>query len=115
MHYRPITEHNFSEINYPVFTISGWQLLLGLLCVSIQVWSLSCLEANCANSLRPKICPNTPHRAHGQHAILSKNYGKRSWIAKFQRNLQDSDQKACPNPQVGIVLIDCKSIGPEPL
>ena len=27
--------------------------------MSIQVWYLSCLEANCANSLCPKICPNT--------------------------------------------------------
>ena len=41
MHYRPITKNNLSEINYPVFTVSGWKSLLGLLCVSIQVWSLS--------------------------------------------------------------------------
>ena len=80
--------------------------------MSIQVWSLSCLEASCANSLRPKICPNTLCRAHRQQTILSKTYKKRSRIAKFQRNLQDSDQQACPNPQeiLGIVLTDCNLI-----
>ena len=48
--------------------------------------------------------------AHKQQEILSKNYGKRSRIAKFQRNLQDPDKKACPNPQevLGIMLTDCK-------
>ena len=62
-------------------------------------------------------CPSTPYRTRGQQALLSKNYGKLSRIAKFRRNLQESDQKTCPNPQeiIGIVLTDCKSIGPEPL
>ena len=35
-----------------------------------------------------------------------KNYGKRSRTAKFRRKIQDSDPKACPNPQeiIGLYL-----------
>ena len=40
--------------------------------MSIQVWSLSTLEANCAHSLDPQICPNTLHRAHGQQKSSQK-------------------------------------------
>ena len=38
----------------------------------LQVRSLSTLEANCAHSLDPQICPNTLHRAHGQQKSSQK-------------------------------------------
>ena len=62
MCYRPITENTFLKL--PVRTASS-------------------LEASFANSLSPKICPNTLHRAHEQQKILSKSYGKSSQAAKL--------------------------------
>ena len=63
----------------------------------IQVCSLSCLEANCAESIAAKFCPNTLHRAHRQQDSLG---------------IHDLHWRNCLNPQktLGKALTDCENL-----
>ena len=118
MRYQPITENNSSKINYPVFTVSGcsccWVFFMCLSRFGPSAVLKQIVQIHCV----PKSVRIRHTALMDSKTILSKNYGRRS---RIQQNSEATPrirtQKPVANPQeiIGIVLTDCKSIGPEPL
>ena len=94
MHYQPITEHNFLKLFVRFLPIP-----VGNCCL---VFSVCLSRFGSSNSLRPI---RYTALTDGKQSSQKTTESERSRIAKFRRNLQDSDQKTCPNPQeiLGIV------------
>ena len=110
MHYRPITENHFLKFSYPVlpFPVGNccWVFFVCLSRFGPSVVLKQVVQIHYVpKSFRVRYTALTDSKNS-----FKKDYGKCSRIAKFRRNLQDSDQKTCPNPQeiLGIVLTDCK-------